>query len=1081
MRILKLRFQNLNSLVGEWEIDLDHPAYSSDGIFAITGPTGAGKSTILDALCLALYGATPRLNKVTRSGNEIMSRHTGECFAEVTFATQAGNYRCHWSQHRSRRKPDGELQAPRHEIADADFGAVLESRLKGVAEQIEIVTGMDFERFTRSMLLAQGGFAAFLQAPPDERAPILEQITGTEIYSKISIRVHELKRQEREKLERLRAETAGITVMGSEEEDELRRTLETREADEQELGDKLAETERAVSWLRAIDELQTEISDLVEKEKQLQSDISTFRPDRDKLKRAEGAATLEGPYATLDAVRTQQNADAAALQDEATALPGLEAEAAKRSAALNSAAARTARAKAEREAATSKLRDLRALDQRLTDQGRVVGELEESRKRDEAQINELKQAQAAEQEQRAAVLADLETAERYLRDYAHDEWLVTGLTGIEQRFDGFLSGQARLTQKETEVTRAGTALIQATEQLEEVRQQSARRTQEVETATARLQEEKDALSRLLGDRLLRECRAEKESLLREQAFQTRITALEDYRARLEDGKPCPLCGATEHPFAHGNLPDRDETDLRIEELDGLITAAEEKEASVGKAAEVEASARRNLADAEKDETSAAQAAKLAEQRLAELRKDLQELRTDLNTRRDDALALLQPLGVTEIPEDGAASLLESLRARLVSWQDQLVGKSTLEKRLGEIDERIGRLETTLNVRREAVTEKEKELESRRAELAAGNNERKSTYGEMDPNQEEHRLNAAVADAEQVEQKAREHHDAVQENWNAAKTRRDALSKRVGDREAELTRLEGEFTALLRPAGFADEQAFLDARLTVDERTALRQKADELDNQTVALKTRRTDREASLAARRAEELTDTSLDELEPRRMEYLDALKELREAITEIKHRLRENAAARERLQDKEKEITAQQQECLRWDTLHDLIGSADGKKYRNFAQGLTFEMMIGQANRQLQKLTDRYLLTRENENSLELNVVDNYQAGEIRSTKNLSGGESFIVSLALALGLSQMAGKNVRVDSLFLDEGFGTLDEEALDTALETLAGLQQEGKVIGVISHVGALKERISTRIQVIPHNGGRSRITGPGCRSL
>lgn len=163
------------------------------------------------------------------------------------------------------------------------------------------------------------------------------------------------------------------------------------------------------------------------------------------------------------------------------------------------------------------------------------------------------------------------------------------------------------------------------------------------------------------------------------------------------------------------------------------------------------------------------------------------------------------------------------------------------------------------------------------------------------------------------------------------------------------------------------------------------------------------------------------------------------------------------------------------------MIGPADGKKYRNFAQGLTFDMMIGHANGQLQKMTDRYLLIRDDAQPLELNVVDNYQAGEIRSTKNLSGGESFIVSLSLALGLSHMASKNVRVDSLFLDEGFGTLDEEALDTALETLAGLQQDGKLIGVISHVPALKERISTQIQVSPQTGGRSSILGPRCQML
>ena len=142
---------------------------------------------------------------------------------------------------------------------------------------------------------------------------------------------------------------------------------------------------------------------------------------------------------------------------------------------------------------------------------------------------------------------------------------------------------------------------------------------------------------------------------------------------------------------------------------------------------------------------------------------------------------------------------------------------------------------------------------------------------------------------------------------------------------------------------------------------------------------------------------------------------------------------------------------------------------------------MVAHANRQLEKMSDRYLLIRDETQPLELNIVDNYQAGEIRSTKNLSGGESFIVSLALALGLSHMSGRKVRVDSLFLDEGFGTLDEDALETALEALAGLHRQGKLIGIISHVPALKERIGTRIAVTPVSGGKSRITGPGCMAL
>ena len=138
---------------------------------------------------------------------------------------------------------------------------------------------------------------------------------------------------------------------------------------------------------------------------------------------------------------------------------------------------------------------------------------------------------------------------------------------------------------------------------------------------------------------------------------------------------------------------------------------------------------------------------------------------------------------------------------------------------------------------------------------------------------------------------------------------------------------------------------------------------------------------------------------------------------------------------------------------------------------------MVAHANRQLQKMSDRYILVRDDSEPLELNVIDNYQAGEIRSTKNLSGGESFIASLALSLGLSSMASRNVRVDSLFLDEGFGTLDEDALETALETLSGLQQDGKLIGIISHVPALKERIGTQIQVNPEQRRPQHPVWPG----
>ena len=1081
MRILQVRFKNLNSLVGEWEIDLMHPAFASDGIFAITGPTGAGKTTILDAICLALYGRTPRLNKVTKSGNEIMSRQTGECFAEVTFETQSGRYRCHWSQHRARKKPDGELQAPKHEIANADSGEIFESKMRGVADQIESATGMDFDRFTRSMLLAQGGFAAFLQAAPDDRAPILEQITGTEIYSQISVRVHERQREEREKLSLLQAETAGIAILEPEQEQEIAQTLETRQKEETDLAAKSAEAGKAIAWLSIIDGLKKEIVNLADEESKLHVDIRAFKPDRERLNRALSASSLDGVYATLMVTRKQQADDREALKTEEEALPGLESSAKEQAETMSAAEQQTARAKEELKAAAPILQKVRSLDQKLADQEKAVTAGDEACKKDSAKIDADTQTRLKEQEKRIKAQQALELVEGYLKEHARDEWLIGGLAGVEEQLRGLLFRQSEALQKESDQETAENALKQATTSLDDCQKQSGIRKQELEDASKQLQQGKDVLSQLLGGRLLREYRTEKETLLREMAFLTKIAELEDHRAKLEDGKPCPLCGATEHPFAEGNVPASDETEQKIETLTKLINKAEDQEAAIKKLEEAENLARNNLTEAEKLESAAANDKKAAERTLTEVKGSLEKLRADFAERRHAVSSRLLPLGIENIPETDISSLLETLKARLKEWQAQVKKKADIEKQVADLDSEIKRLDAVIETQSTSLAEKRERLETLKTEFAAGNDERKALYDDKNPDEEERGLNKAVFDTEVAERQARDQHNQLQQRWHTAKAHVESLRKRIDQREPELGRMETDFSEALTPVGFSDEEQFLGARLTSERRGELAVKANELDERQTDLKARQKDRETRLATEMARKVTDKSLEELEPQFKEYEESLRELRDIIAGLKHKLSENTAAKERIKEKQAAIEAQGKECRRWENLHELIGSADGKKYRNFAQGLTFEMMIGHANRQLQKMTDRYLLVRHDAQPLELNVVDNYQAGEIRPTKNLSGGESFIVSLSLALGLSHMASKNVRVDSLFLDEGFGTLDDEALDTALETLSGLQQDGKLIGVISHVPALKERISTQIQVTPQTGGRSQISGPGCGGL
>ena len=281
--------------------------------------------------------------------------------------------------------------------------------------------------------------------------------------------------------------------------------------------------------------------------------------------------------------------------------------------------------------------------------------------------------------------------------------------------------------------------------------------------------------------------------------------------------------------------------------------------------------------------------------------------------------------------------------------------------------------------------------------------------------------------------------------------------------------------------FTDEAEFVGARLSQDERNTLSQQQQQIDYTLKQAQSLLAQNQQALMQKQAHPLTGDDRETLIEKQQLMQSDNNYLLETIGAMNEQLKNNSAKKDTQQEQHKAINAQKEKLQVWQQLHKLIGSADGKKYRTFAQGLTFDIMVNHANAKLHKMSDRYLLIRDDNNALELNVIDNYQGGEIRSTKNLSGGEGFIISLALALGLSQMASHNIRVDSLFLDEGFGTLDEESLDIALDTLTSLQQEGKLIGVISHVAALKERILTQIQVTKLSGGFSQISGQGCQKI
>ncbi|NCB00392.1 MAG: chromosome segregation protein SMC, partial [Clostridia bacterium] len=412
-------------------------------LFAIVGPTGAGKSTIMDAICLALYGETPRLGKITSGGNEILSRQTGECYAEVVFESQSGRYRCQWRQHRARKRPDGKLAEASHDLSDAITGKLLENKKRDVAAAIEDKTGMNFERFTRSILLAQGSFAAFLKASPDERSPILEQITGTEIYSDISIAVHERQRAERQVLERLQDQIQGVSVLSDEEEAQLAADLEQFGQQSAAVTEQQMQHTAGLAWHETLTRLEQELTALAGEKDQLDRENQAAEPQRQSLAAALRAQPLDAVYSTLDILRREQQKDQHTQADLEQIRPELEQSAATHAAAHVQAEQALLAAQAAHEAIQPVLLSTRQYDWNIHAHSTTATRLGDQVKQQTIQIEKTSQDLEHGQASLATVLAEQTMLNETLARTANDEPLVTQIAGITARF-----GQIKTTLEE---------------------------------------------------------------------------------------------------------------------------------------------------------------------------------------------------------------------------------------------------------------------------------------------------------------------------------------------------------------------------------------------------------------------------------------------------------------------------------------------------------------------------------------------------------------------------------------------------------------------------------------------------------
>lgn len=1205
MKILKINIKNLNSLKSKHAIDFEHPLIASSGLFAITGAIGAGKTTILDAITLAMYGRTSR-----RHEKEVMTKGTGDCFAEVEFEVQDQRYRAKWSQHRSRHKADGRLQTPKREVAQLgkkDKWKILATRIalvdgsskkKGLIEKL---TGLGYEQFRRSVMLAQGEFAAFLKSDETERSELLERITGTEQYSKISMAAFERNEVEKRKLDNLKKALNNLNLLDDKTEAQLKTERSTLQEKQQTVEVTLKTCRSQIQWHETLEKLKHQQTEQRERLASIQQQQTALLPDLQRLATHQKAIVFQVAINELDFWHQQINSTEQILIELSHDLAIKEAQQNKKNLALEKAKAVFEDLKAESTQKEALFEQVIKLDLQIEVQEKPLRKRQEELETEEKLWQKSEKIYVVKQKKHGELLASIEGLANWLAAHAIDATIQQDLPSIklqqetiqqqdkvirtaERKLEALRNEQTALEKQQEKAQKTYQRALQKLEKLKQeyqriLPQASDNRNEDLDAFSQQIhhmQAEQKSLNHFLMEsklyeaalRLLKDTRTNLKQALDEaleigkklnlvanelqraierQADKTRIYKLEwklsSYEAdrkKLRAGEPCPLCFSTEHQLdAHhidvskaereklaaerelkrvekqcAKLEQRCDSNKRsieqleqqqlqhqqnVQQFDHVLQstpapiqalyhangqqAIEDKIQEINEILMSKQSKYKQLQDLDrniqKSETRVHATQKDIEicyERLKSTTKDLasqQKKYEQAIGERANSLEILTTILEKYQLLYKKRGLVKVLENRQKTFEGQQKALQDNQYQAALLAQKIADLKATNIARQAKIIQTKQDLAIDLYHLADLRTQRQALFGQNNPEKERTTFRKLLKSKEntyqQLEKQLLTLEKAIvtistrqaNEQANLAKYRQDALCK------------ENALLTAIQQQGF-ETLAHLKSAILPKKVVEKTQKAEQQlrDNR---LKTQQSlaDTESALKETMALQLTTTPKVELIQQLKVATTRQETLLKSIGAIGQQLEMNDKNKSLAKDQLKQIRKQQLECSRWAKLNDLIGMRSGKKFRVFAQGLTLRKLVQLANQHLQNLNGRYHIEKRTDQDLELAIIDIYQANTRRSMSTLSGGESFLVSLALALGLSDLAGRKAHIYSLFIDEGFGTLDERTLDIAIETLENLQAKGKTIGIISHVRALQERVATQLQVKKLGGGASRI--------
>lgn len=1099
MKILAIRGTNLASLEGDFNIDFSVEPLKSAGIFSISGSTGSGKSTILDALCLALYDNTPRTNSAVESifikdvketkinqkdSRSILRRGSSHGYAAAQFISLSGDkYLSEWSVRRARDKADGSLQGVVMRLTNLTTGIEEQGTKTELLAKVVQITGLTFEQFTRAVLLAQGDFATFLKANKADKAELLEKLTGTDIYSRISTIIFEKNREAQQELNSLKEKIKETELLTPEQLESLQEEKIKTEIDIQKLEKEIKTVIDNLKWISDNNVLINRL-DLSKKELlDIEESIKKAAPQFELIAKYDQLQEIRDPFYELENIKKE-------LKSKQDTKVALEKELIEFEKLLEESAKNLAKAKQQKldlsneyNVVLPQIKKAAELDHSLnllkSRETEAYSELKIVLSKKEVSLKEIKARETELEKKETEVKHHLSVLEKH------------------KRFESIILRKESLNNYLTDYVNA----VKMAGEFSKLKNSSQKSYESQQELLKSLKEREETLNQMLP---------------------TEIAVL---RNRLQDGAPCPVCGSTNHPLKESTSQqtlqeeqlnkEKTELALQIERVEKSIKLAEQEIIKAETQAATYTQSQQKLTGsideilteipdwkAKLDEgvlqSGLFKLYNLWEKHTQEHTKGVEaikELEVKLGSEKQNCKAIEEI--VTE-KQDKAKLLSKETQELTTERESLLKGESVkavedyYSKKIKEIEESIERADkqnntillkksSNISVLAQISQEIIKQI-TRKDFLDASITQWISNHNS---------INSTIISSNKLENKNldRNHldnNDFKNTNNNevniltyqqaaavmltpiniirAAKTETTALTdskKRlkttIEERQKNLDNHQKEST---KPVFIENQEAF-GSQINIESHNNL-ESPENLE---------RSDNLESLEnLERSDNLENQ--EGLENLQKEKQNILKQSRENYTRVQIALTNHQKAQEKIEAYTKIFKEKEQVGLNWSKLNELYGSATGSKFKEIAQGYTLDALLTYANIHLKELTGRYELQRIDD-SLGLQVADLDMLGEVRAVHSLSGGESFLISLALALGLSSLSSSKMKIESLFIDEGFGSLDIDTLRTAMDALERLQTTGRKIGVISHVAEMTERVGVQIKVNKVVNGRSKI--------